>query len=592
MKKFLFTSIIFLLLFFVVSCGNSSKKENTTPDSDNTGNDTNINTDNEIHDENTDEEIPDENIPTDDDSDKAPLSDEERKSSIKNLAEEYVNFANGAGVVVGFGTDKLSSVVYGIRNSENKEKMAADDLFEIGGITKSFTAVTLLLLQEEEKIELDQTIDKWFPKLAKSDKITVRMLLNHSSGIKEITGSIEPSEIVDNINGRFNFEPGTGSAYSNSNYILAGLIIGEVAGKPAHEVIREKILTPLELTHTFMKGYEEAPAGVTIASGHLFDKHARLVPSENTDKLWTAGGLVSNVEDLFKYGNELFNGKILSEKSMEEMLNKEENSSSGLGILYGIGTHGIFYGHIGDAFSSNSLFIYYPKNHEIHIILNNFNENKDLYILNDEMEWVLMDNIPIEKKTSFPNWSSLTDTDENTQVFALYSLMSTYVNPLQQSIDYGIGYFSYPEDAYPNYYCKQNLLKNTDLGSVRIIQECVEPKEYYDTSFKVQRTDIDIKLEDFEKAAESKEATKAFYVTKYDYFYDPNEKIINKICYNLEDNGNDQQLIIGRDSSRSYSEFYRIWGKAKMGKSTRLTGCHCYKQNEENQLEEYECENE
>ena len=482
-------------------------------------------------------------------------------------------------------------MAYGIRNSETKEALQQNDLFEIGGITKNFTAVALMLLHEEGKIELDQTIDKWFPKLEKSDEITVRMLLNHTSGIVEIKGPVEPSEIVENVSGRFNFEPGTSWAPSNSNYILAGLIIGSVAEKPAHEVIREKILTPLGMTHTFMKGYEDAPADATIASGHIFDNHGKLVPSENTDKLWTAGGLVSNAEDLFKYAYALFNKKILSEDSMIEMAKKEENAASGLGIQYGVGTHGIFYGHIGDAFSSNSLLAYYPGSREIHIILNNFNENKDMYILNDEIEWVLADNIPVEKKTSLPDWSSLTDTDENTQVFALYSVMNPYVNQFQ-GVDYGIGYFSYPEDAYPNYYCMQYLLKNVEPEFVRISQECAEPKEYYNASFKLQRTDIYITQEVFDKAVESKEATKDFYVTKYDYFYDPVEEFVYKICYNFEDSGDDRQIVIGRDPNRAQSEFYYIWGKAKMGESTRLTGCHCYKKAEEDSVEEYECSEE
>ena len=318
MKKFLIAGISFLMLFFLTACGSSSEEKDDSSNQGDTVNDT----DSETPDENPDEEIPDEDIPAEEEPVRPPLSDEERESSIKNLAEEYIGFANGAGIVIGFGTEKLSSVAYGIRNSETKEALQQNDLFEIGGITKNFTAVALMLLHEEGKIELDQTIDKWFPKLEKSDEITVRMLLNHTSGIVEIKGPVEPSEIVENVSGRFNFEPGTSWAPSNSNYILAGLIIGSVAEKPAHEVIREKILTPLGMTHTFMKGYEDAPADATIASGHIFDNHGKLVPSENTDKLWTAGGLVSNAEDLFKYAYALFNKKILSEDSMIEMAKK------------------------------------------------------------------------------------------------------------------------------------------------------------------------------------------------------------------------------------------------------------------------------
>ena len=580
--------ILLSMIFFGTSCGSSSKDKNKeeTPETDDietdsdTGEedaDTEDETDSEYETEDT--EINDEEPDTE-----GPLSDEEKLESIKNLAEEYVNFAHGTGVVVGYGKDKLTSFAYGVRNSETKEPLQADDLFEVGSITKNFTAVTMLILQEEGKIDLDQTIDTWFPDFEKGDIITVRMLLNHTSGIKEMTEILDPEDIVENVNGRFNFEPGTSWTYINANYVLAGLIMSKVAGKPAHEVIREKIIDPLGLTHTFMKGFEEHSMEPK-AHGHAYDAHGNIVPYEYAHKAWTAGSLVSNVEDLFKYGYALFHGQILSKESMDQMLDIVEllgDPVYGLGTQYGIGSHSAFYGHAGDVFASHSMLYYYPETDEIHIILNNFNESKDMYVLNDEMEYVLLDDNPARKKTEFPDWDKLIDTDQHTLIFALYSIMTDY--PVQ-TLDYGIGYFAYPDDEYSqydkyiNYYCQQYMFRYPDgYGNtiVKIASECIEPKEYYVGPFRVQRTDIDMYLKDFKDAISSGAPTQQFYVTQYDYFYDLDREYVYKYCYYLEDSDPDKNMMIAKDKNPSKTEFYHVWGKTKMDKSVKLTDCHCY----------------
>ena len=573
MKKIFIAMILLSMLFFGAACGSSSKSKEETPDTDSSGPDADTEEEDTEEDNDVNNEGPDEDEP-----EKQELTEEEILESIKNLAEEYVNFAHGTGVVVGYGYDKLTSFALGVRNSETKEKLQPDDLFAVGSITKNFTAVTMLLLQEEGKIDLDQTIDKWFPDFEKGDKITVRMLLNHTSGIQEMTEILDPEEIVENVNGRFNFEPGTSWAYINANFVLAGLIMSEVAGKPAHEVIREKIIEPLGLKNTFMKGFEEH-SGADKVSGHTYDAHGSIVPYEYEHKAWTAGSLVSNVEDLFKYGYALFHGEILSEDSMDQMLDIVDLLGTpiyGLGTQYGKGSHSEFYGHAGDVFDSHSMLYYYPKTGEIHIILNNFSDSKDIYVLNDEMEYVLMNNRAAEKKTDFPDWNNIIDADKNTQIFALYSIMEDWPT---YNLDYGIGYFSYPEDTYINYYCSQYMFRYPDSSGtiVKIASECIEPKEYYVGPFKVQRTDIDMYERDFEKALATGKPTQNFYVTKYDYFYNLEKEYVYKFCYYLEDNDPDKYMVISKDTNPSKTEFYHLWGKAKMDASKKLVGCHCHK---------------
>jgi Beta-lactamase class C and other penicillin binding proteins len=566
MKRFTSAAILIFMLFFGAACGGSSKNEEKS--------DTDVET-NDI--ENTDEDtesLPDADEPVSEE----PEFDEKKLESIKNLAEEYVNSAHGTGVVIGFGKDELTSIAYGIRNSKTQEPLSTDDLFDIGSITKNFTAVTMLLLQEEGKVNLDQTIDKWFPDFEKGDKITVRMLLNHTSGILEWNEFDDLEGMVDKVNGKFNFEPGTDWSYSNTNFVIAGLIINKITGKDAVEVIREKILDPLGMTHTFMKNFEEYPLD-DKAHGHTFDEYGNIVPYELNERFWTAGGIVSNVEDMFKYAYALFNGELLSEESMKEMLDFVKVSGIpvyGLGMMYDKGHHGEFYTHGGDVIVTAALIAFYPETGEIHILFNNFSgSSSTLAILNDWMEYVLADEGEAEKGTVFPDWNELVDNGDDTQIFSLYAPLPDYES---EELNESIGYFIYPEDYIPDFYCSHYAFKSQ--GYVKIIQQCMEPERYYQGTIKVGRTDIDMYLGNFESAVESGEPTQNFYITKYDYYYDLETDFLSKICYSLEESDPDKYMMISSSQHPSGTEYYTIWGKSKMAESTRAKGCECYNKDE------------
>lgn len=561
MKKFLVVFAVFSMLFFGTGCGNSSKEKEETPDPGET-------------DTGTEETDTGESSDTDETGNENDGEAEAKLESIKNLAEEYVNSAHGTGVVIGFGKDELTSTAYGVRNNKTQEPLSTDDLFDIGSITKNFTAVTLLLLQEEGKIDLDQTIDKWFPDFEKGDKITVRMLLNHTSGILEWNEFDDLEGMVDKVNGKFNFEPGTDWSYSNTNFVIAGLIINKITGKDAVEVIREKILDPLGMTHTFMKNFEEYPFGEK-AHGHTFDEYGNIVPYELNERFWTAGGIVSNVEDMFKYAYALFNGKLLSEESMDEMLDFVKVSGIpvyGLGMMYDKGHHGEFYTHGGDVIVTAALIAFYPETGEIHVLFNNFSgSSSTLAVLNDWMEYVLADEGKAEKGTVFPDWNELVDNGDNTQIFSLYAPLPDYES---EELNESIGYFNYPDDEIPDFYCSHYMFKSRN--TVKIMQQCIDPERYYQGTVKVGRTDIDMYLSEFKTAAGSGEPTQNFYITKYDYYYDLETDFLSKICYSLEESDSDKYMMISSSQHPSGTEYYTIWGKSKMAESTRATGCECY----------------
>ncbi len=560
MKKRLVPMLILTALaIFSISCGNSSKNGEEAQDTDGISGDADQET-----------ETPDEEEP---DGDAAAPADE-KLENIRDLAADYVGFAHGTGVAIGFGKDELTSLAYGVRSSETQEPLSPDDLFEIGSITKNFTAVTMLLLQEEGKIDLDETIDKWFPDFEKGDIITVRMLLNHTSGILEWNEYDDLEAIVEKVNGKFNFEPGTDWSYSNTNFVLAGLIINKIAGKDAYEVIREKIIDPLGMTHTFMKNFEEFPFN-DKARGHTFDEYGNIVPYELNEKFWTAGGIVSNVEDMFKYGHALFNGKLLSEESMDQMLDFVRVSGVpvyGLAMMYRKGHHGVFYTHGGDVIVTAALLAYYPETGGIHVLFNNFSgSSTTLGILNDWMEYVLMDGKTAKKGEVFPDWEELIDNGNDTQIFSLYAPLPDYES---EELNESIGYFNYPDDEIPDFYCSHYMFESQ--GYVKVMQQCMEPERYFEGTIKVGRTDIDMIAGDFKAAAASGEPTQRFYITKYDYYYDLEADALTKICYRLEENDPDKYMKISSGAHPSGDIYYRISGRSKMAESARVTGCECY----------------
>lgn len=588
MKKLLIATILLSMILFGSACGGSSKNEEQESNNDNTSEDPGEITDGDKDNkETTDEDNNDEDTNVDDgdtEEGKPNLTEEEKLESIKNFSYDYIHFTHGTGVVAAYGTDKPTSFALGVRNSNTKTALKPDDLFEIGGITRSFTAATILLLQEEGELSLDDKISKWFPNFKDGDKVSVKMLLNNTSGIKEVSDKVDPNQVLDAVNGSFNFEPGTAVAYTNSAYMIAGLIIEKVVtDKKAHEVIREKILDPLGLKNTFMKGYENYPADNEV-TGHNFKPDGSVEPCNSENKTWTAGGMVSNAADLFKYADALFTGKIIKKESLDMMLPAE--NQPGLGVQMSEGTHqNKFYVIIGNALSANNLLnsnaviAYYPDGMK-HIVLNNFPDNKYLLVLNDEMDWVLLDNIRINKTADFPDWDKMIDHKETTQIFSIYALPP-------QNFNYGISYFAHPADQWQNYYCLHSLRFSfkqdedgnftQDIEKIVIAQDCQEPREYLNQNdlYAMQRTEISINAEDFMSAVTSKQPVSKFTVAKYNYF--AKGGFVEKACVSLEDDGNEanKSVTILQDLETIQGvQTYRLWGKANMAESSK--GCICF----------------
>jgi len=224
----------------------------------------------------------------------------------------------------------------GTTDPAGEKTWSLDTQSALGSVTKSFTAVVIMQLVEEGKLSLDDTIDAWFPDQPNADKITVRMLLSHTSGLANyISGdnSLEPRwareytpmELVAEANrlGPVD-EPGSSIAhYSNTNYILLGLIVEAITGNSWAEEVRSRIIEPLHLEHTTFAGEEGVWDGTMLPGyfktpdGYISTLELPSYPHSSTS--WAAGEMVSTVSDLLTFATALFDGKLVSQETLAEM---------------------------------------------------------------------------------------------------------------------------------------------------------------------------------------------------------------------------------------------------------------------------------
>ncbi|MFJ3106146.1 serine hydrolase domain-containing protein [Streptomyces sp. NPDC086835] len=247
-----------------------------------------------------------------------------------------------------------------------------DGLFRAGSVTKTFVATAVLQLVDEGKISLEDSVERHLPGLVPTgEKITVRQLLNHRSGLFDYTESLWPGGLREIYEKRFaqytpldlireanrhkpNFEPGTKGGYSNTNYVLLGLLIEKVTGKPVEKQIDERILKPIKLHQTSF------PGKATNIPGPHAHAYLRLdgadspfvdMTKSNMSWAWAAGALTSSTHDLNTFNKALIGGKLISDDMLKEM---KEAEPLGAGAPYGLGItrlddpdFGTAYGHTG-----------------------------------------------------------------------------------------------------------------------------------------------------------------------------------------------------------------------------------------------------
>lgn len=253
---------------------------------------------------------------------------------------------------------KNGEIVYtksvGFADVENHVKATEKSKYRIGSVSKSFTAVLVLKAVEAKKIDLDQTIEKWFPAIANSQKITVRHLLSHRSGIHDFTHNedyltwctqpkTEKEMLAIIENGGSDFEPDSTAEYSNSNYVLLTYMLEKVFSKPYSNLLQEYIVEPIGLTDTYVFG-KTNPNDNECRSYRFLGSWVVENETDCTVPMG-AGAIVSTPTDLTKFADALFGGRLLTNESLENM--KTIMDEYGLGLFKIPFEEIIGYGHTG-----------------------------------------------------------------------------------------------------------------------------------------------------------------------------------------------------------------------------------------------------
>ncbi|WP_257152595.1 serine hydrolase, partial [Bacillus sp. AFS059628] len=234
-----------------------------------------------------------------------------------------------------------------------KKPMKTDFRFRIGSVTKTFIATVLLQLSGENRLNLDDSIEKWLPGVIQGNgydgnQITIRQILNHTSGIADYMNS-KDFDIMDTkksytaeefvkmgISLPPEFAPGKGWSYSNTGYVLLGILIEKVTGNSYAEEIENRIIEPLDLSNTFLPGNSSVIPGTKHARGYIqLDGASELKDVTYINPGSSDGDMISTADDLNKFFSYLLSGKLLKEQQLNQMLTTVPTDREGTG--YGLG---------------------------------------------------------------------------------------------------------------------------------------------------------------------------------------------------------------------------------------------------------------
>jgi len=272
----------------------------------------------------------------------------------------------------------------GLANREEKIPMEDNFQIRIGSISKTFTATVVLILCDEGVLKLNDKLEDYYPEFPKSDKITIRQLLMHTSGIVtwdendsirtqvyENTYDWTIDKLIDWASKQeLLFEPDSGFNYSNIGYFLLGKIIETASGSSVIDLINEKICDPLNLENTFMAaspqfagemihGYDESGGTIEDITG------TPAADAINFELSWTAGGIISSLDDLSVWSRALYKGKLISDSLLEQqmpVLNPPtENNPYYSGYGMGIKQSDKWIGHNGAISGYVCYMFYYPE---------------------------------------------------------------------------------------------------------------------------------------------------------------------------------------------------------------------------------------
>jgi D-alanyl-D-alanine carboxypeptidase len=295
---------------------------------------------------------------------------------------------------------------YGLASLQPRESVTTETMFAAGSITKQFACVMALQLADEGRLSMDDRVSKYFPKAYRGGDVALMDLANHVSGYRDYypldfidRAKVKPraaSLIVDQYVDSMEFEPGTRWAYSNTGFLMLGEVVARVAGAPLSQVVEQRVLRPLGMTHS---AWEATPGHDGAAAGHgsfmLGDIQAT-GDGEGKGWLGAAGGLWTTPTDLLAWDSAMMEGRLVSPAS-QRVLITPRRLSNGLATDYacglGIGNRGGMqtWAHMGAISGFTARNVMLPASKSAVVLMTNVeNMNQALIPLGVSIERMLL----------------------------------------------------------------------------------------------------------------------------------------------------------------------------------------------------------
>jgi CubicO group peptidase (beta-lactamase class C family) len=264
---------------------------------------------------------------------------------------------------------------YGLRDREHQLAASLDTFYEIGSITKQFTAAAILQLQEAGRLDIDDKLSKYIPDAPHADEVSLRQLLSHTSGMPEYfdgpdidSAATKPAtfaQLMARVAGKpLAFAPGSKMTYNNTGYILLGRVIEVVSHETYRDYVRTHLLDRAGMKRTYTMAnepeLENMAVGYRVRNGVL-----ERAPMIDDSFGWSAGNLVSTLDDLANWSRALAMGKIVSDRSYREMTTataiSQGTSDYGLGLFVDSIRDQPRIGHTGGSFGFTTADEFFPK---------------------------------------------------------------------------------------------------------------------------------------------------------------------------------------------------------------------------------------
>jgi D-alanyl-D-alanine carboxypeptidase len=295
---------------------------------------------------------------------------------LRAILRRLTTVDGGPGALVAVRNRRGSSVLTsGVADVKSHAPVDHDSRFRIGSMTKPFVATVVLQLVGERRVDLDAPVERYLPGVVRGHGndgrvITVRQLLQHTSGLPDVLTYLTPQEVLRDPLAHYDtrdlvnialahpsiFEPGTAWRYSNTNYLVAGMLVEKVTGHSYGREIRRRILTPLGLRETYVPGDASTIPGPHPRGYVRPGEDAPLmdITAINPSVAGASGAMISSGTDLNRFLGALVGGRLLRPAQLREMM-KTWSTGDSDGRAYGLGLEsrplpcgGLYWGHGGD----------------------------------------------------------------------------------------------------------------------------------------------------------------------------------------------------------------------------------------------------